>query len=38
MCSVQVVDIIFTKVPFRKYHIPQSGTTETLWVRNFTCS
>jgi hypothetical protein len=22
MCSIQVVDIILTKVPFRKYHIP----------------
>jgi hypothetical protein len=38
ICSVQVFDIIFTEVPFRKYHIPQSGTTETLRVRNFTCS
>jgi hypothetical protein len=38
MCSVQVVDIILIKVPFHKYHIPKSCTTETLWVRNFTCS
>jgi hypothetical protein len=30
MCSVQAIDIILTKVPFRKYHIPRSGTTETL--------
>jgi hypothetical protein len=30
MCSVQVIDKILTKVPFRKYHIPQSGTIETL--------
>jgi hypothetical protein len=38
MCSVQVNDIILTKVPFYKYHIPQIGTIETLQVRNFTCS
>ena len=37
-CSAQVVDIILTEGLIRKYHIPQSGTTETLRVRNFTCS
>ena len=28
-CSVQVVDIILTEGPFRKYYILQSSTTET---------
>ncbi|KAK1605380.1 hypothetical protein QYE76_029053 [Lolium multiflorum] len=29
-CSIQVVDMIFMKGLLHKYHIPQSGTTETL--------
>ncbi|KAK1664885.1 hypothetical protein QYE76_053044 [Lolium multiflorum] len=31
-CSIQVVDMIFMKGLLHKYHIPQSGTTETLQV------
>ena len=33
MCSGEVVDITRMEGLIRKYHIPQSSTTETLWVQ-----